>query len=159
MQQPVYQNPKIPSIEQVYRTNLILWAAMLMAQIMLLVMLFFTKKELFNFNVFAEPVTVKPIIGIFAVLGMLTFALSFILKNRFLRLAVKNQTIGMAQTGQILAYALCEGTSLLGVAVAFAFGFPYFFLWFVVGILGILIHFPRRDNFIAAGFKGINLNG
>jgi hypothetical protein len=49
---------------------------------------------------------------------------------------------------------LCEAISLLGVALAFAFSYQYFFLWFALGILGTILHFPKRDNLVAASYKG-----
>jgi hypothetical protein len=38
--------------------------------------------------------------------------------------------------------------------MAFAFSYQYFFLWFALGILGMILHFPKRDNLIAAAYKG-----
>lgn len=155
--QPIYTNPKVPTVEQVYRTNIILWAAMLASQLMLLVVLYFAKPELFKLSSTAGFSTaINPIVFILAFLGLVTFALSFVLKARFLKLAIENRTVGLIQTGQILAYALCEATSLFGLVAAFAFSFSLFFVWFVAGIIGILLHFPRRDSFQAAAFTGIN---
>lgn len=155
--QPIYTNPKIPTVEQVYRTNIILWAAMLMSQLMFIAVLYFAKPELFNLNsAMSFPTVINPVVFILAFLGLVTFVLSFVLKSRFLKLAIENRVVGLVQTGHILAYALCEATSLFGLVAAFAFGFPLFFIWFVIGVAGVLLHFPSRDSFQAAAFTGIN---
>lgn len=155
--QPIYTNPKLPTVEQVYRTNLILWAAMLMSQLMLFIVLYFAKSELFNMTRAANFSNgINPVIFVLAFLGLATFVLSFVLKARFLKFAIENRAVGLVQTGHILAYALCEATSLFGLVAAFAFNFSLFFAWFIVGIVGLLLHFPRRDSFQAAAFTGIN---
>lgn len=156
--EPLYTNPNVPTVEQTYRTNVIIWAAMLISQIMFLVVIYFAKPELFRLNSATNdfPTAMTPIIYILAFLGLVTFGLSFVLKARFLKLASENRAIGLTQTGHILAYALCEATSLFGLMVAFAFSFPLFFVWFVVGTIGIMLHYPRRESFQAAAFTGIN---
>jgi hypothetical protein len=59
----------------------------------------------------------------------------------------------MVQTGLIIAVALCEASSLFGLTLAFAFDYQYFFLWIILGILGIALHFPRRSELHAASYK------
>lgn len=155
--QPIYTNPKVPTLEQAYRANIIIWAAILMSQIMFVVLLYFAKPELFRLDLVTNPAAaINPVIYILAFLGLTTFALSFVLKARFLKLAIENRAVGLLQTGQILAYALCEATSLFGLVTAFAFNFSLFFVWLIVGVIGVLLHFPRRDSFQAAAFTGIN---
>jgi len=39
--------------------------------------------------------------------------------------------------------------------LAFAFNYEYFFLWIALGILGMLVHFPRRGDIEAANFKKV----
>jgi F0F1-type ATP synthase membrane subunit c/vacuolar-type H+-ATPase subunit K len=155
--QPIYTNPKVPTVEQVYRTSTVIWAAMLISQLLLVAVLYFAKPELFNLRSAASfPTAINPAVFILAFLGLATFAVSFVLKSRFLKLANENRVVGLVQTGHILAYALCEATSLFGLVAVFAFNFPLFFVWFVIGIAGVLLHFPNRDSFQAAAFTGIN---
>lgn len=59
----------------------------------------------------------------------------------------------MRQTGLVLACALSEVCSLLGVVLAFVFDYQYFFLWIGLGVIGILFHFPRKDALHAASYK------
>jgi len=140
--------------EQAYRTLLIIWLALLVSQVLFLVVIFFAKPEVFRFDLN------KPLFGenavfviAFAVLAVTNFALSFMMKKRSFEQAVEKQQIAYVQTGLILACAFCEAISLLGMVLAFAFSYQYFFAWFALGILGFLLHFPRRDDVIAASYK------
>ena len=140
--------------EQNYKTLALIWFALLASQVMFLVVIFFAKPEVFRFD-FSKPLFGENavIIIAFAVLAITNFALSFIMKRRSFQQAVEKQQIAYVQTGLILACAFCEAISLLGMVLAFAFSYQYFFLWFALGILGIILHFPRRDDVVAASYK------
>jgi hypothetical protein len=142
------------NVEQNYKTLLVIWAALLFSQIMLLVVVFFAKPEVFRFD-FTKPLLGENAVLIiaFAFVAVANLALSFVMKKRAFQQAVEKQQIAYVQTGLILAYAFCEATSLLGMVLAFAFSYQYFFAWFALGILGIILHFPRRDDVVAAGYK------
>jgi len=142
------------NVEQSYKTIVIIWLALLFSQIMLLVVIFLAKPEIFKFD-FSKPLLGENavIIIAFAFLAMTNFALSFVMKKRSFEQSVEKQQIALVQTGLILAYAFCEAISLLGMVLAFAFSYQYFFAWFALGILGFLLHFPRRDDVIAASYK------
>lgn len=154
--QPIYQNPNQPTTAGVYRTSLILWAAMLFAQFLLLVVLYFAKPEVFNFGANGNESNEFGFILIgLAIIGLLAFAVSFVVKARVLAYAIENHALPLVQNAHIVAWALCEAISLFGLLAAFAFDSRFFFLWFAVGILGMLLHFPRRAQFEAAAFTGI----
>lgn len=140
--------------EQNYKTLVIIWAALLFSQIMLLVVVFFAKPEVFRFD------SAKPLLGenavliiAFAFVALANLAFSFVMKKRAFQQAIEKQQIAYVQTGLILAYAFCEATSLLGIVLAFAFSYQYFFVWFALGIIGVGLHFPRREDVIAASYK------
>ena len=142
------------NIEQSYRTLAIIWFALLFSQVMFLVVTFLSKPELFKFDA-SKPVLAEnaEIVIAFAFLALTNFALSFVMKKRSFEQAIAEQKIAYVQTGLILACAFCEAISLLGIVLAFAFSYQYFFVWFAVGMLGIILHFPRRDAVIAASYK------
>jgi len=142
------------NVEQSYKTIMVLWFALLVSQIMFLVVIFVAKPELYKFDL-GQPVLGENavIIIAFAALAIVNLALSFIMKKRSFEQAVEKQQIAYVQTGLILACAFCEAISLLGMVLAFAFSYQYFFAWIGLGILGILLHFPRRDDVIAASYK------
>jgi len=147
------QNQK-PNVEGQYRMLTIIWLALLFSQAMLLVVIFFAKPEVFRFDLS------KPLLGenammvvIFAVLAISNLAMSFVFSRKYLNQAVTEQKTELVQTAMIIGCALCEAISLFGVVMAFAFSYQYFFLWFALGILGTILHFPKRDNLIAASYK------
>jgi F0F1-type ATP synthase membrane subunit c/vacuolar-type H+-ATPase subunit K len=153
-----------PNVEARYKTLLVLWVAMLMSQLMFIVLVFFTRPKLFQFDLTRSLLgerdgdsgsTPAMIIG-FALAAVTAVLLSFAFRRRLNERAVAEQKPDQVQTGLIIALALCEASSLFGLALAFAFDYQYFFLWFVLGILGMVFHFPKRDELHAASFKGQN---
>lgn len=142
-------------IENQYKTLSILWFALLASQFMFLVVIFFVKPEAFNFD-FKQPISggeSSVIVIALAGLGVMLFFMSFVFKFKFLKQSVDEQNPALVQTATIVACALCEAATLFGLVLAFAFAYQYFFLWFVLGILGIILHFPKRENLIAASYK------
>ena len=147
--------PQQPSIEAQYRTMTVVWAALLVSQFLFLVILFVIKPEVYRFD-FTKPfLPENAAVAVLALafLSISTFLLSFVLKGRFLKQAVAEQSTAQVQTAMIVACALCESVSLFGLVLAFAFDYQYFFLWFALGILGFILHFPKRDQLVAAGYK------
>jgi len=147
-------NETKPNLVAQYQTLVVLWAAILMSQVMLILVLFFTKKELFEFR-FSQPIEGQSgsmILG-FAVVAITCVGFSFAFKRRFLERAIEQQESKLVQTGLIIAFALCEAASLIGMSLAFAFDYQYFFVWFILGIVGTLLHFPRQSDLLAAGYK------
>jgi len=147
------QNEK-SNVEGQYQTLAIIWFSLLVSQFMFLVVLFFAKREIYNFDFSKSPLGENPmIIVVFAVLGLSTFLISFVLRKKFLDQATGEQKPALVQTALVVGCALCEATTLFGLVLAFAFDYQFFFLWFALGILGIILHFPKRDNLIAASYK------
>jgi F0F1-type ATP synthase membrane subunit c/vacuolar-type H+-ATPase subunit K len=91
--------------------------------------------------------------GMFAVLAISNLGMSFVFGRKYINQAIAEQKVELVQTAVIIGCALCEAISLYGVVMAFAFSYQYFFLWFALGILGTILHFPKRDNLIAASYK------
>jgi uncharacterized protein YacL len=149
--------PTTPNIEARYKTMLVLWAALLMSQVIFVLIVFITRPKLFQFG-FTQPAlgersgtgsTGALIIG-FAAAAVTSVILSFAFRRRLNERAVAAQDTGLVQSGLIIALALCEASSLFGLALAFAFEYQYFFLWIALGILGMALHFPKRDELYAA---------
>ena len=142
------------NIEQSYKLLTMIWFALLFSQLMFLAVVFFAKPEVFRFD-FTKPLLGEnsAIVLAFAALAVTNFGLSFVMKKRSYEQAVAEQKIAYVQTGLILACAFCEAISLLGIILAFAFSYQYFFLWLALGIIGILLHFPRRDDVYAATYN------
>lgn len=143
------------NLEGDYRTMLIIWFALLVSQFLFVGMIFGVKPALFEFGSDAGLLgnASIPIVAIFAMLAMTNLVLSFVMKKRSYAQAVEKQDIRFVQTGLVLACAFCEAVSLLGLVLAFAFDFRLFIIWSALGIIGTALHFPRREDVYAAGFK------
>jgi hypothetical protein len=87
------------------------------------------------------------------VVGFSTTVLSFLIKKQFLARAIEQQRVEMVQQGYILAFALTEATALLGLLDFFTTGNRYFYVLILIGAIGQLAHFPRREDVLAASFK------
>lgn len=143
-----------PNLVAQYQTLVIIWAALLFSQVLFLVMLFFTKPKLFRLDFSQSPLEPSaPMIFGFAVAAVTCVALSFAFKRRLFERAVAEQNPAQVQSGLVIALALCEASSLFGLVLAFAFDYPYFFLWFALGIVASLLHFPKQTDLLAAGYK------
>jgi hypothetical protein len=142
------------NIEQSYKTLAMIWFALLFSQFMFLLVIFLSKPEVYRFD-FSKPVLGEnaAVILAFAALAITNFVLSFVMKKRSYEQAIAERQIAYVQTGLILACAFCEAITLLGMVLAIIFTYQYFFAWFVLGIAGILLHFPRRADVIAASYK------
>ncbi len=138
------------NIEQTYRTQMILWVAFLMSQFIFIVVLFVSKSEIFKFD-FTKPMFEVMAI-VLALVAIISFALSFVYKNKYLKQAIEKQEIPLVQESLIMAFAFCEAICIFGLVLAFS-DYQYFFAWFVLGIAGILIHIPKRSYLIDASYR------
>jgi F0F1-type ATP synthase membrane subunit c/vacuolar-type H+-ATPase subunit K len=83
-------------------------------------------------------------------LGLTVFGASFVLKHKLQKQAVEKQQPGMVRSAYIIAFALCEATGLFGLLAHLLTGVKYYYLFFVLGGFGILLHKPQRDDLLAA---------
>lgn len=126
-----------------------------MSQAIFIVVLFVAKGELFEFRFDQSIAGGNGIITLaFAIAALTSVAGSFVIKRRFYERAVTEQKIEHIVTGLINALALCEVSALIGMCLALVFDYQFFFAFFALGILGMLLHFPRQDDILAAGYKG-----
>jgi len=148
------QNDRNNIVNETHQKLTVVWGALLSSQFVLLAILYFRKKELFHFDLSQPLAGSNPMMAaVLACLSITAFLLSFVLKSRMLKQAENEQNIAIVQTAMIVACALCESISLLGLVLAFAANYKYFFLWFGLGIFGIILHFPKRKHLIAASYK------
>ncbi|HMO80568.1 MAG TPA: hypothetical protein PKD24_07230 [Pyrinomonadaceae bacterium] len=139
------------SIDQAYRTMATVWFILLLSQFMFfgVAMLVAGEAILAASQQPAEPENTL-MVFLFATLALTNLGLSFVFRKRAQEQAVTEQKIKHVQTGLIIACAFCESISILGVVLAVAFHYQYFYLWIIVGIIGIFLHFPRRKHLLDA---------
>lgn len=143
------------TIEQQYRTLALIWFVLLFSQMMFLLVIYLSKPEVFRFDFSKSVLNGENTIFVaaFAILAITNLVISFVMKRRCFEQAIEKQETQYVRMGLIIACAFCESISLLGMVLAFAFEYQYFFLWFALGSLGIILHFPKRDSLIAASYK------
>jgi F0F1-type ATP synthase membrane subunit c/vacuolar-type H+-ATPase subunit K len=75
---------------------------------------------------------------------------SVVIKQRVVQRAIEKRDAAMLQTGYIVSFALCESAAIWGLIDHIVTGSKYYFLSFLLGLLGMLFHFPKKDHVRAA---------
>lgn len=139
------------TVEEHFRTLCIVWAVLLLSQFMFVFVLSQAKADVFKFDPAAPVLGTSPAIVIgLALLAIVNLIVSHVIKRRCFLEAIERKSTQLVQTGIIIACAFCEAISIFGMVLAFAFSYQYFFVWFLLGILGIFSHIPRRKDLYAA---------
>jgi len=134
-------------LEARYRTMLILWAALLVSVGLYFALSVFVAKP------DSEDPPSRTLTFALTAIGVLLVMVSFAVKQKFLTQAEQNQAPSLVQTGLIIALAFCEAAALLGLLDFFTTGNRYYFVTFVVALVGMLLHFPRRNQLAAASYR------
>lgn len=87
---------------------------------------------------------------VFAGIALSTTLISFLLKSTLLKRAIDQQQPPLVQQAYIVAWALTEVAALLGVVAFFLNTSRYYYVLFIIGALGTLLHYPRREHVINA---------
>lgn len=136
-----------PNVDARYRIMLIIWFALLSA-----VGLYFMVAQ------FVQPPQAgsapnKMLTIILSGMAAFLVVVSFAVKQKFLKQSMEQQEIALVQTGFIAAVAMCEAGALFGLVDLMVTGNRYYFVAMMIGALGILFHFPRRDHLLGATYK------
>jgi hypothetical protein len=147
------ERPKIDP-QGAQQTLLIIWFALLFSHVLFLLLIYVIKPELLVIDP-SRPLIDRNavVIGLIAAASLTDLAISFVMRKKYLDQAVAEQNLGLVQNALIVGCALCEAISLCGLFLAFAFNYPYFWLFSALGIFGTVFHFPRRENIEAATYK------
>lgn len=129
------------------RTMRILWAAFLMNVGLLALVTRFGAPD--GGGVEGVP----PLLFVLAAAALSTVVASFVLKASFYRRAAERREPARLQTGFIVALALCESATLLGMVGVFATRCDYSYALFALGALGVVMHFPSREQVFAPYYK------
>ncbi len=136
------------TVEAQHRTMLILWFAFLMTIVMYFFITFVIAR--------LEGESNRVLTIVFSAMSAFAVGVSFPVKKKFFARAIEGQQVRLVNTGFIVAAALCEVSALLGL-VDFLLGVdPYYFLLIGLAFLGLLLHFPRRNDLEAASYKSIS---
>lgn len=136
--------------EHQLRIMKIIWVVFLVSQASFLAAIIIVKKDVLNVQTTNSLFGEAPIATIFlAFLAVINLAISFFIKSLGIKKATAERNPKLLQSTMILSLAFCESVSIMGLILALAFNYKYFFLWFVAAIVGIVVHFPRRRIFLA----------
>lgn len=130
-----------PDIAARYRTLLILWFAICMS-----VLMFLALSRLTPVTAAENPVLTLALNS----LGIVPVGLSFLLKQRTLAKSVATQRLDLVQSAYVLSFALCESSALLGLMDHFITGSKYYYFAFALAGVGLLLHFPQKQNLVNA---------
>jgi hypothetical protein len=134
------------NIEARLRTMRILWLAMLMSIPIYCLFTLFLKRS-------AEPTPNRNLSLALLGAGLSTTLISFLIRSTLLKKAAQQQQLLMVQQGYIVTFAITEVAALLGMLDFFATGNRYYYVLFIISVLGMLLHFPRREAVLNASFK------
>jgi hypothetical protein len=156
--------PNRKPIKIQYQTLVIIWLALLLSQVVFLAFVYFTRPDLIGAKPVSDSLSAgaasltdflgpKPLITLaFAGSALVFFFLSQVLSRQHVRRAIRDHDASCVQTGLVLGCALSEISSILGLVLALAFDYPYFYLWIALGAFGIILNFPRKGSFEAASY-------
>lgn len=151
MNQPSNQTGADAGLEARLRTMRILWVVFLITiGLYALVTVFARPSQEILQERSQENPTILLALG---ALGLSLVVVSFVVKRIFYRKAAEQQSPPQFQTGFIIAEVLCESCVLFGLVGMFITWNDYAYALFVLGALGQLLHFPRRDELAAAYTK------
>lgn len=81
-----------------------------------------------------------------AAVALASLALSFVLKSKFVGRAVVERRPDLVTTGYVLAFMLCDASTLCGLLLYLTTGARESRYFLVVAAVGLLLNFPRRRH-------------
>jgi len=127
-----------------HKVFLILWFALFVSVMLLLVLVLVAGSR-----GTPNPTLSYGLLGI----GSMTVLGSFLLKQQLVQKAINNNDIAALQSAHIVSLALCESAALFGVLDRFMTASQTSWFLFAIAAIGILLHFPKRDQIRAVSYK------
>ena len=150
MMNAMNNKPAGTNVDGRYQTMLILWFAILVSQGLFLVLTIVAAGPRAGGGPPDAVGTNKIILFVAGAAGGFTFLMSFVLKSKYYSQAIEQRSVAMMQSGLVLALALCEATSLFGLLIYFVTRDKSAYALFGLAALGMLLHFPRKSQLLAA---------
>jgi heme/copper-type cytochrome/quinol oxidase subunit 1 len=82
--------------------------------------------------------------------GMVMTLASLLIKQKLLSRSIEQRSEGLVQQAYVVAWALCETSALLGMLDFFVTANRFYYLPFLIALIGDVINFPRRQDVEAA---------
>jgi hypothetical protein len=137
-------------LDKRFQALIILWVGIASSIGLLFAVTLFVPRDAFD-----EPTNPPSAFLLFALAALGTFlvVISFAVKRKILQTSVEKQDVTLVQKAVVIACALCEAAALLGLLGRFVAGTRDYLLLFLVAAVGIALHFPKRDQLIAASWN------
>lgn len=129
------------TVDERYRTLLILWGALCTSLILYLAFIHFVP---------VAPAPNQKLTLLLNTAGIIPVATSFLIKQVLIGKAIESQRVEQVHSAYIVSWALCEVAGLLGVLDNRATGSHYYYVGFAIAELGMLLHFPRKQPLVDA---------
>lgn len=146
---PINQNTQ-PNVDARYRTMLTLWFGLFMSIGIYFAVSLFLAPQISNAS---ETSPTMLFTVLLTAVGTLFVLLSFVVKRKLLDRSVERQEVALVQQALIVACVMCEVAALLGLLERFLFNSHEYYLLFLISAIGIALHFPRREQVLAATYK------
>jgi hypothetical protein len=130
-----------PDINAWYRTLIVLWFAICLPVLFFLAIIYMSSVAVTENRQLSLVLN-----GI----GVMPVALSFLLKQKLLAKSVETQRLDLVQKAYLLSFALCESSALFGLTDHSITGSNYYYFSFAIAGLGLLLHFPQKQNLVNA---------
>jgi len=85
--------------------------------------------------------------------AILMVLVAFVIKTKLLSKALEQQSTGMVQQAYVVTWAITEVAAVLGLIDFFLTNDRYYFVLLIIAVLGVLLHFPRREHVVNAAFN------
>lgn len=136
---------KKTEVRQFHLILLLIWTVLFMSQFLFFAAIYFNRPELFQMDTDPSLLGESPVlVVIFALLALIDLGIAGFVRRKGITEAIANKDPKTLQTSLVIGCALCEAISILGMFLAFGFNYPYFYLFFILGAVGIIKQFPRR---------------
>ena len=144
------------SAEEMYRRARRGWFYAFPGFIILIVVGHFFMQTLMSDPNRREPFVVadeRTIIYVSSTLAAVIFIGSLIFKATFTRRGIDQQDRRLVLKGMLYGYQASAMVGVIGLVLAIVFWYPYFYVWIVLGMVSLLIHFPRLQPLLDASYK------
>ena len=132
-------------VEAQYRSLIIIWTVLFMSVIGFI---------LFTMLGHSDATGDKTVISfVLIALACSNVSLSFTFKRTLVKKSIESQDLQLVSRAYIAALAICESAALFGVIIHFVTGSASFYVAFGLGIIGMLLHFPKKKHLLDVLFR------
>jgi hypothetical protein len=131
-------------VEARHKVFLILWFSLFVSVVLFIVMVL-----MIGSNGTPNPTLSYALLAI----GSMTVLVSFLLKQQLVQKAINNNDVAGLQIAHVVSLALCESAALFGVLDRFITAAETSWILFAIAAIGILLHFPKKDQIRAVSYK------